>query len=187
MGITLVIFSSNYTSEIHKQTQTYSGIVGMRWHLGRCLHERGWSIWVLSWASWRSQDVRDFRLTRHLWVQAVACSLQMPFGSSSICVLLKHPLPHAQQPFSMFSLSVRSGCDTLKNGDIFCEVWRFLSPSGASAAQLPSSLAIQRLERSNAFVLLSVHLSKERLAVRLFLWGWESMQNSPVSCRAVRT
>lgn len=75
----------------------------------------------------------------------------------------------------------------LKNGDIFCEVWRFLSPSGASAAQLPSSLAIQGLERSNAFVLLSVHLSKERLAVRLFLWGWESMQNSPVSCRAVRT
>lgn len=157
----------------------------MRWHLGRGMPYRGWSIWVLSWASWSCQDVRDFRLTRQLWVQASAFSLQVPFASSSIYVLWKHPLPHTQQPFSMFSFSVRSGFDSLKNGDIFCKVWQFLFPS--SAAQLPSPLAIQRLERGKIFVLLSVHLSKKRLAARLFLWGQKSMQNCPVSWRAART
>lgn len=145
--------------------------MGMRWQLGRRQPGRAWGMCVLPWASWKSQGVRDSRLTRHLWVQGSSCSSQMTFGSSSLWVLLEHPLPHAQQPFSMFSLSARSGFDTWKNGDIFCEVWQFLLPASASAAQLPSPLAVQRLGRGNAFVLFSIHLSKERLAAGLFFWG----------------
>lgn len=87
---------------------------------------------------WGSPGTFSPQLTNAIWF------LFNPF-------LLKHPLPNTQQPFSMFSLSARSGFDPLGNGDISCQMWQFLFPSRASAAQLPPSLAVQRLGGHNVF------------------------------------
>lgn len=137
----------------------------MGWYLGRWLLGGYWGIRVLSWVSRRPLGPRDFRLSRQLGVQALAISLQMPFVSHLIYLILRHPLPHTHQPFSIFLFSVRFGFDILKKR------WHFLwsvatpVPTKPKRSLAPTTTSRLKVGKSQCFVLLSTQLTVARNGV----------------------